>query len=83
MPLARRLALLNWARQRDALIVEDDYDGELRYDGQPLGPCKVWIATAVLSTWALFLKCCFRRCGWGMWCCRSRWYGRFCRPKHC
>jgi GntR family transcriptional regulator / MocR family aminotransferase len=37
MPLARRLALLNWARQRNALIVEDDYDGELRYDGQPLG----------------------------------------------
>ena len=37
MPLARRLALLDWARQHDALIVEDDYDGELRYDGQPLG----------------------------------------------
>lgn len=37
MPLARRLALLHWARQHDVLIVEDDYDGELRYDGQPLG----------------------------------------------
>jgi GntR family transcriptional regulator / MocR family aminotransferase len=37
MPLARRLALLQWARQHEALIVEDDYDGELRYDGQPLG----------------------------------------------
>ena len=37
MPLARRLALLHWAREHDALIVEDDYDGELRYDGQPLG----------------------------------------------
>lgn len=36
MPLARRLALLQWARQRDALIIEDDYDGELRYDGRPL-----------------------------------------------
>ena len=37
MPLARRLALLQWARERQALIIEDDYDGELRYDGQPLG----------------------------------------------
>ncbi|MEJ2746459.1 MAG: PLP-dependent aminotransferase family protein, partial [Anaerolineae bacterium] len=36
MPLARRLDLLRWARQQDVLIVEDDYDGELRYDGHPL-----------------------------------------------
>jgi GntR family transcriptional regulator/MocR family aminotransferase len=36
LPLARRLALLDWARRRQALIVEDDYDGEFRYDGQPL-----------------------------------------------
>ena len=36
LPLARRLALLQWARQHNALIIEDDYDGELRYDGRPL-----------------------------------------------
>lgn len=36
LSLARRLALLRWARLRDALIIEDDYDGELRYDGRPL-----------------------------------------------
>jgi GntR family transcriptional regulator / MocR family aminotransferase len=36
LPLERRLALLQWARQHDALIIEDDYDGELRYDGRPL-----------------------------------------------
>ncbi len=36
MPLPRRLALLQWARAHNALIVEDDYDGELRYDGRPL-----------------------------------------------
>lgn len=36
LPLDRRLALLQWARQHDALIIEDDYDGELRYDGRPL-----------------------------------------------
>jgi len=36
MLLARRLDLLAWARQREALIVEDDYDGDLRYDGHSL-----------------------------------------------
>ena len=36
LPLRRRLALLQWARQHDTLIIEDDYDGELRYDGRPL-----------------------------------------------
>jgi GntR family transcriptional regulator / MocR family aminotransferase len=33
----RRTALVRWARETDALIVEDDYDGELRYDRQPIG----------------------------------------------
>ncbi|WP_299671865.1 PLP-dependent aminotransferase family protein [uncultured Roseobacter sp.] len=36
MPLARRLALLDWARTGDALLIEDDYDSEFRYEGQPL-----------------------------------------------
>lgn len=36
LSLPRRLALLEWARRRNAVIVEDDYDGEFRYEGQPL-----------------------------------------------
>lgn len=36
MPVARRLELLEWARQQSAYIVEDDYDSELRYTGDPL-----------------------------------------------
>lgn len=36
MPLARRLALLAWARETNAWILEDDYDNEFRYDGPPL-----------------------------------------------
>ncbi|WP_420644776.1 PLP-dependent aminotransferase family protein [Candidatus Leptofilum sp.] len=36
LPLERRMALLHWAQQENALIIEDDYDGELRYDGRPL-----------------------------------------------
>ena len=36
MPLGRRLALLRWAGEAGALVLEDDYDGELRYGSQPL-----------------------------------------------
>jgi GntR family transcriptional regulator/MocR family aminotransferase len=36
LPLERRMALLKWARRRNAVIVEDDYDGEFQYDGRPL-----------------------------------------------
>ncbi|GGK23130.1 GntR family transcriptional regulator [Deinococcus malanensis] len=38
MSLPRRLALLEWAERHDALIVEDDYDGEFRYGAPPLPP---------------------------------------------
>jgi GntR family transcriptional regulator/MocR family aminotransferase len=32
----RREALIAWARQRHAVIIEDDYDAEYRYDHDPL-----------------------------------------------
>jgi GntR family transcriptional regulator/MocR family aminotransferase len=38
MSLARRLALLAWAKRNEAAIVEDDYDSEFRYGGRPLEP---------------------------------------------
>jgi GntR family transcriptional regulator/MocR family aminotransferase len=36
LSIRRRLALLSWAERCDALIVEDDYDSEYRYDSPPL-----------------------------------------------
>ena len=36
MTLSRRLQLLEWAKQSDAWIIEDDYDSEFRYTGRPL-----------------------------------------------
>jgi len=36
MPLARRLELLDWAAEADAIVIEDDYDSEYRYVGRPL-----------------------------------------------
>jgi len=34
---ARRNGLLAWSRRTGAIVVEDDYDGEFRYDRQPVG----------------------------------------------
>ena len=37
MPLKRRMALLEWARETEGrYIIEDDYDSEFRYRGQPI-----------------------------------------------
>jgi GntR family transcriptional regulator/MocR family aminotransferase len=36
LPVPRRQALVAWARAAGALIVEDDYDSEFRYDVAPL-----------------------------------------------
>lgn len=36
MSINRRLAMLEWAHQRGAWIVEDDYDSEYRYSGYPI-----------------------------------------------
>ena len=36
LPLARRRELIEWARRRGVVIVEDDYDSELRHSGSPL-----------------------------------------------
>jgi len=36
MSLPRRLALLEYAHRHGCWVLEDDYDGEFRYDGRPL-----------------------------------------------
>jgi GntR family transcriptional regulator/MocR family aminotransferase len=33
----RRHQLLEWARERDGFVIEDDYDAEFRYDREPVG----------------------------------------------
>jgi GntR family transcriptional regulator/MocR family aminotransferase len=40
LSLPRRLALLDWAVQNSAWIIEDDYDGEYRYVSRPLPALK-------------------------------------------
>jgi GntR family transcriptional regulator/MocR family aminotransferase len=36
MPIAQRLQLLEWAEHGNNVILEDDYDSELRYHGRPI-----------------------------------------------
>ncbi|MFF1507640.1 PLP-dependent aminotransferase family protein [Streptomyces sp. NPDC058326] len=37
LPPDRRAAVVDWARASGGLVLEDDYDGEFRYDRQPVG----------------------------------------------
>ena len=36
LPVGRRMALLEWAKRAGAVVIEDDYDGEFRYEGRPV-----------------------------------------------
>lgn len=52
MSLARRRAIVEWARSAESYVVEDDYDGNLRYSSSPLpaisaiGPdCTIYLGT--------------------------------------
>lgn len=36
MPISNRIKLLNWAKNNDAFIIEDDYDSELSYYNRPI-----------------------------------------------
>src|SRR5699024_3557710 len=38
LPAARRTELVNWAERTNTLLIEDDFDSELRYVGMPLPP---------------------------------------------
>lgn len=36
LPINKRIQLLNWAHAKKGLVIEDDYDSELRYFGRPV-----------------------------------------------
>lgn len=59
LTLDRRLALLEWAQRWDVLVVEDDFDSELRYVGNPLPTLSDLDATgeqvALLGTFSTLL----------------------------
>ncbi|MFZ7134633.1 MAG: PLP-dependent aminotransferase family protein [Eubacteriales bacterium] len=36
MPINKRIQILNWAKENNATIIEDDYDGLIRYETRPI-----------------------------------------------
>jgi GntR family transcriptional regulator/MocR family aminotransferase len=57
MSKRRRLALIEFAREHQALIIEDDYDGEFRYDGNPLAALRSSDVADVVFYVGTFSKC--------------------------
>ncbi|EJE54007.1 transcriptional regulator with HTH domain and aminotransferase domain containing protein [Acidovorax sp. CF316] len=59
LSLARRLALIDGARQAGALVVEDDYDSEFRHDGPPMACMQGLAADAPVVYLGTFSKTFF------------------------
>jgi GntR family transcriptional regulator/MocR family aminotransferase len=57
MSMRRREALLEFAREHGAVIIEDDYDGEFRYEGSPLAALRAVRAMDVVFYVGTFSKC--------------------------
>jgi GntR family transcriptional regulator / MocR family aminotransferase len=59
MSLARRIELLEWAARRGAVIVEDDYDGEFRFEGRPVESLKSLDRAGLVAYVGTFSKTLF------------------------
>lgn len=59
LSLRRRKGLLEWAARNHALIIEDDYDGEFRYDVPPLPPMAAMSASGHVVYFGTFSKTLF------------------------
>jgi GntR family transcriptional regulator/MocR family aminotransferase len=57
MSMRRRKALVEFARGHGAVLIEDDYDGEFRYDGSPLEALRTADAADVVFYVGTFSKC--------------------------
>jgi GntR family transcriptional regulator/MocR family aminotransferase len=57
MSQRRRKALIEFARRHNAVIVEDDYDGEFRFEGSPLTALRAHEASDVVFYVGTFSKC--------------------------
>ena len=81
LSLTRRMQLLAWAERKGCWLIEDDYDGEFRYDARPLAALKsLDRCRDASSTSVRFPKCCSPRCAWATWFCRRDCVTRLLRP---
>ncbi len=53
----RRQALIEFARRRGAVLIEDDYDGEFRFEGSPLAALRTADSADVVFYVGTFSKC--------------------------
>ena len=84
----RRQALVAFARHRGAVIIEDDYDGEFRYDGSPLEALRAADAADVVFYVGTFSKCMLPALRLGFviapdWAMRTLVAAKNCLDWHC
>jgi GntR family transcriptional regulator / MocR family aminotransferase len=88
MSARRRQALVAFARRRGAVIIEDDYDGEFRYEGSPLEALRTGDAEDVVCYVGTFSKCMLPSLRLGFivapgWALRSLISAKNCMDWHC
>lgn len=59
MSLERRMALLDWAQRHGAVIIEDDYDSEFRFEGRPVESLKSLDRAGLVAYIGTFSKTIF------------------------
>jgi len=88
MSPARRKALVAFAAKAGAVIVEDDYDGEFRYDGSPLEALRSGSPSDPVFYVGSFSKCMFPSLRLGFlvpprWAIQSLVAAKNCTDWHC
>jgi GntR family transcriptional regulator/MocR family aminotransferase len=88
MSRRRRKALVDFARKRGAVIIEDDYDGEFRYDGSPLEALRTAGSADVVFYVGTFSKCMLSALRLGFivapdWAIRTLVAAKNCLDWHC
>jgi GntR family transcriptional regulator / MocR family aminotransferase len=88
MSMRRREALIEFARERGAIIIEDDYDGEFRYEGSPLPALRTAAAADVVFYVGTFSKCMLSALRLGFivapsWAIKTLTAAKNCLDWHC
>ena len=88
MSMRRRKALIEFARERGAVIIEDDYDGEFRYEGSPLAALRTAEAADVVFYVGTFSKCMLSALRLGFivapgWAIKTLTAAKNCLDWHC
>ena len=88
LSLRRRTALLDFARARGAVIIEDDYDGEFRFSGRPLDALQTLDRDSLVFYVGTFSKSLFPSLRMGFvvappWARDALIAVKYCADSHC